>query len=329
MQILLQQIESLGEPWTPLVLCAVFIASSLLIVWRLEAMTHRGVEGTVLGTLFMPYFSGLGNLIFVGVILKQGGPPVEVAVNSLVNNVTNLCLLIAVPALIWGLNLNAGSKRKKAVQASKLHRLSLGLTLLAMLFFSLMVWVLAQDGQIDRYDGFALVGLFLFWQSFHVYEVLKENARGNSSWHPAILFDCALIFVGSYFTLISVDGFVAWIMKHESGFLGPSYLGLLTGWLMVLPNAVLALYYGWRNRGDVVYASQAGDGHICIPLCLGLFAIFKPIPLPDELANGLLLIGGVALVHLFCVVFLRSLPKWIALQLVGLYGYVLFRHLVG
>ena len=303
------------------------MAGSLLIVWRLEAMTHRGVEGTVLGTLFMPYFSGLGNRMFVGVVLKQGGPPESVAVNSLVNNVTNLCLLIALPALIWGLSLNAGSKRKKAVQASKLHRLSLALTLVAMIFFSLMVWVLAQDGQIDRYDGLALVGLFLFWQSFHVYEVLKENARGNGSWHPLILFDCALILAGSYFTLISVDGFVAWIMRHETGLLGPAHLGLLTGWLMVLPNAVLAFYYGWKNRGDVVYASQAGDGHICIPLCLGLFAIFKPVPLSGDLANALLIVAGIALVHLFCVAFLHSLPKWVALPLVGLYGWLLLHGL--
>ncbi len=327
MDVFTTRLEALGDPWTPLAHCLLFLGSSLLIVWRLEMMTRRGVEGTVLGTLFMPYFSGLGNLIFVGVVLRRNGPPGEVAVNCLVNNLTNLCLLLALPALIWGLQLKAVRKAKKAVRASHLHRLSLALTLVALLFFSLMVWVLGRDGRLDRHDGLALIGLFLFWQAFHVYEVLKENVRGGTAWHPAILIDCALILAGSWFTLVSVEGFTAWILRQEADLLGPSTLGLLTGWLMVLPNAVLAFYYAWKRRAEVVYASQAGDGHICIPLCLGLFAAFQPIPLAAEHARGLLLLAGLALLHLFCVLVLRSLPRWVAGPLVLLYGWVLLRGL--
>jgi len=29
---------------------------------------------------------------------------------------------------------------------------------------------------------------------------------------------------------------------------------------MVLPNALLAFYYGAKRRADIVYASQVGDG---------------------------------------------------------------------
>ena len=38
-------------------------------------MSQRGVKGTVLGTLFMPYFSGLGNLIFIVVLLQRTEGP--------------------------------------------------------------------------------------------------------------------------------------------------------------------------------------------------------------------------------------------------------------
>ncbi|MFT5836986.1 MAG: cation:H+ antiporter, partial [Candidatus Azotimanducaceae bacterium] len=213
-------ITDFAGAWTPLVLIALFLLSSLLIIWRLELMSHRGVEGTVLGTLFMPYFSGLGNLIFVWVVLSQDGPAEEVAINSWTNNLTNLCLLLALPALIWGLNLNARSRAQKAQRESKLHRLSLALTLVAMIFFSLTVWVLGQDGEIDRFDGFALVGLFAFWQCFHVFEVLKENTRKNSGWHPMIMIDVLLILAGSFMTLLAVDGIVSAIMAQEGGFFG-------------------------------------------------------------------------------------------------------------
>lgn len=329
MELIQAQIESFAGGWTPLALVGIFLLSSLLIIWRLEMMTHRGVEGTVLGTLFMPYFSGLGNLVFVGVVLTQNGPAEEVAINSWTNNITNLCLLLALPALIWGLQLAPKSKAKKAQRESKLHRLSLALTLIAMIFFSLIVWVLGQDGEIDRFDGYALVGLFLFWQCFHVFEVLKENTRTSNSWHPAILIDLAFILAGSALTLISVDGIVAAIMRSESGFISSNQLGLLTGWLMVLPNAVLAFYYAYKHRADVVYSSQVGDGHICIPLCIGVFAIFKPMPLPAMFSQGLLFLAGVALVHLLCVVLLRRLPKLIAVALVIAYCYSLYWQFTG
>jgi len=323
------QIESFAGEWTPLALVGIFLISSLLIIWRLEKMTHRGVEGTVLGTLFMPYFSGLGNLVFIAVVLKNNGPAEEVAINCWTNNVTNLFLLLAVPALIWGLQLGSQSKAKKAQRESKLHRLSLALTLVAMIFFSLMVWVLGQDGTIDRFDGFALVGLFLFWQCFHVYEVLKENTRSGSSWHPAILIDLALILIGSVLTLVSVEGIVATIMDSKSDFFNAQQLGLLTGWLMVLPNAVLAFYYAYKRKADVVYSSQVGDGHICIPLGIGLYAIFQPMSLPDMFDIGLLFIAGSALLHLGCILVFRRLPKIIAVALIIAYGFSLYWQFVG
>lgn len=327
MEILQTEIANFGGAWTPLMLVGIFLLSSLLILWRLELMSHRGVEGTVLGTLFMPYFSGLGNLIFVVVVLQRNGPAEEVAINSWTNNLTNLGLLLALPALIWGLDLNASSRAKKAQRDSKLHRLSLALTLVAMIFFTLTVWVLGQDGLIDRFDGFALVGLFAFWQCFHVFEVLKENTRQNSAWHPMIVVDVILILVGSFATLLAVDGIVSAILAQESGFVSGEQLGLLTGWLMVLPNAVLAFYYAWKRRGDVVYSSQVGDGHICIPLCIGLFAIFEPMPLPEFFRNGLLFLASLAGVHLLCVVLLRGLPKLVAVGMLAVYGYALYVQL--
>jgi cation:H+ antiporter len=48
-----------------------------------------------------------------------------------------------------------------------------------------------------------------------------------------------------------------------------SILGWLSGWVMALPNAVLAFYYGCRKQPEVVYTSQVGDAHVSIPLCIG------------------------------------------------------------
>jgi cation:H+ antiporter len=59
------------EAWHPGLLVVLFIGASLLMLWRPEQMTGRGVNGTVLGTLVMPYYSGIGILISGPCWIKQ------------------------------------------------------------------------------------------------------------------------------------------------------------------------------------------------------------------------------------------------------------------
>ena len=304
-----------------------FVASSLLIVWRLETLSKRQLAGTVLGTLFMPYFSGLGNLLFVYLLLEKGGFGSEIAVNALTNNVTNLCFIIAIPALFIGLDLRATSRAKKVETGATLNRLSLILTLLALIFFSGVTYVLSDDGWIDRIDGLTLVAIFFFWQCFHIYEVLKENAQGRRGWSPLIAVDLFIILVASGITLIAVEGVVSAIVASDSEILNKNHLGLLTGFLMILPNALLAIYYSVRKQPEVVYTSQVGDAHICVPLCLGAFAIFRSIPTTDFLQQGLLLLVGVGTLHVVCILFFQRLPRLVACGLIVLYGWILYSHI--
>lgn len=330
MNFLLSSIQNAGlaEPWFFAVL---FIAASLLMIWRLEAMSSRGLEGTVLGTLVMPYCSGMGNLVFAYLLATHGGSGSEVMVNCLVNNVTNLTLLIGLPALIWGMAIipeKTGKKKKGNDQAPRLNRLSLLLTLLAVIFFTGATWALARDGKIDFSDGLVLVGLFLFWQCIHVFEVLKNNVRQKQSLGAMILVDLVLLAAGAYTVYVSTDWLVSWLQGMRSGFFSAKHLGWLSGWLMVLPNALLALYYGWKRQPEVIYSSQAGDGHICIPLCIGLFAILKPIPIPPFFETGVLILGSAAVVHLFFVSFFGKLPRAIGFLLIGAYGVFLYKGLL-
>jgi len=328
---LVKWIESTGA-WAPWLFVALFAAASVLLIWRLEAMSAHGVEGTVLGTLVMPYCSGIGNLLFVFILARQGGPGAEVVVNALVNNVTNMTLLIGLPAIFWGMGVlpaqkatKNGKKAKpaKPSPAHELNRLSLMLTLVAVLFFSGAVWALAhRNGKLGFTDGLVLVGLFLFWQCFHVFEVLKSNVRQGKSMSAMLWVDLALLGVGAWATYVSIDWLVSWISTIKSGFISVKHLGWLSGWLMVLPNALLALYYGRRGNPEVVYTSQVGDGHICIPLCVGLYALWRPLNVPAFFDTGLLLLAIATLVHLFFVAAFGRLPRWMGWVLVA--GYIVF-----
>lgn len=333
----------LADPWTYLVL---FLGVSFLMMWRLEAMLDHGLEGTALGTLIMPYCSGLGNLIFVAIMVSRDGPPEEVMINCLVNNVTNLTLLLGLPALFWGLvvipgkaKAKSGGTDKKAVKptrsnkaegtAGQLNRLSLLLTLAAVVFFSGAAWALGRDGQLDQTDGLILIGLFLFWQCVQVFDVLKHNVRHRVSLGAMFYVDVIVVLACSYGLYETIDWLVTWLSAQQSGFLSASNLGWITGWLMVLPNAVLALYWGWKRRADVVYASQVGDGHICIPLCLGIFAVVKPLPVTDFFQIGLLILLASVVFHGALLLFTGRLTRWAGAVLTLAYSWFIWQGLLG
>jgi cation:H+ antiporter len=327
---------SLNDPLTYL---AVFLGVSLLMLWRLEAMLDHGLEGTALGTLIMPYCSGLGNLIFVVIMVARDGAPGEVLTNCLVNNVTNLTLLLGLPAVFWGLQVmsaQGGTKGKKPARSAKgaggtegqLNRLSLLLTLVAVLFFTGAVWVLGRDGKLDLTDGLLLIGLFLFWQCFQVFDVLKHNVRRRVSFGPMFYIDALLVLACAWLLYESIDWLVTWLTAQKGGFVSAANLGWLTGWLMVLPNAVLALYWGWKRRADVVYTSQVGDGHICIPLCLGLFALVKPLPVTEFFQTGLFILAGAVAVHGVLLLLTGGLPRWAGAALMLAYGWFVWSGLL-
>lgn len=327
----------------PLSFLAVFLVASLLMIWRLEALQAGGLEGTALGTLVMPYCSGLGNLVFVFLLLRDHGPPGEIVINSVVNNATNLTLLLGLPAAIWGLRVlpaatptaSAKIRGRKArarsvdTAAPRLTRLSLLLTLTAVGFFTGAIWALGQDGTLDRTDGWALIGLFVFWQCFQVFDVLKHNVRQNVRYGLRFYADLFVVLLGAWLVYESLDALVAGLAARDEGFFSAARLGWITGWLLVLPNALLAFYYAARGRADVVYSSQVGDGHICIPLCIGLFAAFRPITLPDIFEPAMAVIGGAALVHALCLLLGGRLPRWVGVGLIGAYGWFLYTGLLG
>ena len=188
------------DPWLSLL---IFISGSFLMIWRLGAMERKGLVGTVLGTLIMPYASGFSNLSFAYLMGQSGGSGTFVLENCLVNNVTNLTLLIGLPALIWGLNVfpdkRSGSFGFGPLKTHRLNRLSLLLTLLAAMFFTGILWAMSQDGHLDFSEGLVLVGIFIFWQVFHVFDVLKQNVQRGRSIGWSIIGDAILVIIGGLF----------------------------------------------------------------------------------------------------------------------------------
>lgn len=310
----------------PLFQLAVFALANVVMIWRLHAMESKGFEGTVLGTLIMPYCSGFANLVFALVMSKSASNGGAVIENALVNNVTNLTLILGLSALFGAAAI--APKLKKQVEYARLNRLNLLLSLIALFLFTGTLWALGNDHQLSRYDGLILIGLFLFWQILHVFEVMKDNIRKNKQTHWSIAIDLAIIAVCAYGTYYSVDNLVTWVTTTNNPIFSVAKIGWFSGLLMVLPNAFIALYYAYIGRPDIVISSQIGDGHICIPMCIGLFAVFNPIQLPSSFLMGTYIILGAGLVHFLSIGILGRIPRFIGAGLIGAYAFFMYTGLM-
>jgi cation:H+ antiporter len=93
---------SAPNPWQ---LLALFLISSMVMIWRLNAIESKGFEGTVIGTLVMPYCSGFANISFAYVMATQGGAAELLLENCFVNNFTTHTVWQVIPAIFWGVCL--------------------------------------------------------------------------------------------------------------------------------------------------------------------------------------------------------------------------------
>ena len=310
----------------PVSLFALFVLASMLMIWRLHAMETKGFEGTVLGTLIMPYCSGAANLIFAFVMSRSSGNGRLVLENCIVNNVTNLTLILGLAAVLSSLDTTRADPRD---DEQRLNRLELLFTLVALFLFTGALWALSRDGIIDVNDGMVLVGLFLFWQILHVFEILKNNVRKDRSFHWSIWLDLVLIAASAYLIYVSVDHLVEWVNKTDGRVFNAANLGWLSGALMVLPNAFLAIYFSAVGRQDIVVSSQVGDSHICIPMCIGLFALFDRIQVPASLQTGILIILGAGITHFLLIAFMGRAQRYVGYGLLGAYVIYLYRGITG
>jgi len=68
---------------------------------------------------------------------------------------------------------------------------------------------------------------------------------------------------------------------------------------------------------------------MCIPFCIGLFAVFRGIPVGAFLQQSLWILMGLSLAHLVFVAVLGRLPRFAAALFIAAFGYFLWVGLAG
>jgi len=142
---------------------------------------------------------------------------------------------------------------------------------------------------------------------------------------PRIWIDLFIITIAAWGIFSSIDHLVDLISSRNHGLFSRSHLGILSGMLMVLPNAFLALYYSAVHRSDIAYSSQIGDCHICIPLCIGVFAIFSNITITPSFGLSIWILTSAAALHFIFLAVFGRLPRIAGLFLAGLYAFFIYK----
>src|SRR6185312_11922175 len=110
----------------------------------------------------------------------------------------------------------SGKSGGKADAERRISRLSLLLTMAAVVFFTGAVWSLGRDGTLDFNDGLVLTGLFVFWQCFQIFDVLKHNVRQRVSFSAMFYVDLLVLLVGAVLLYISLDWLVTWLASQKT-----------------------------------------------------------------------------------------------------------------
>src|SRR4029078_530616 len=72
-----------------------------------------------------------------------------------------------------------------------------------------------------------------------------------------------------------------------------------------------------------------GDGHICIPLCVGIFALYQTFTVPAIFQTGMLILFIATAVHLLFVALVGGLPRFMGWVLTGTYVIFVCKRLLG
>ena len=211
----------------------------------------------------------------------------DIAVGSVIgSNTFNILVTLGLSALIIPLRVSG-----------QLVRLDIPLMILA----SALVFTLALNHQLDRLDGFLLLGgllaylLLLLHQSRHSGHHHPHHDRPPTSWLRTLsLMGCALLLLGvAGHLLLGAALEVASELGLSERIIGLTIVAVSTS----LPELATSLIAAFRGQREIAVGNVIGSNVFNLLGVLGLTALLAPSPLsvsPNALAFDLPVMLGVA-----------------------------------
>ncbi len=275
-------------------LVALVGGAELLVRGASHLATALGVRPLVVGLTVVAFGTSAPELA-VGVSSALAGQP-DIALGNVVgSNIANVLLVLGLAAL-------AGP----VIAGIRVVRREVPLMIAA----SLVLWLVAISGQIDRLEGTILFAGIVAYTTFLARSSRRESASvraefaaefGAGTGHRpgAIVTDLGLVVMGLALLLVGADWIVAGATAMASSLGIPE---IVIGLTVVavgtsLPEIATSVMAGLRGHRDIAVGNVVGSCIFNILMVLGLTAMVAPAPLsvsPDLLAVDLPLMVAAA-----------------------------------
>ena len=145
----------------------------------------------------------------------------------------------------------------------------------------------------------------------------QNNVRQNKGFSWTLPIDLVLLAIGAYAIYVSTDWLVDWISKIHTGFISAKYMGWLSGWLMVLPNAIARrLLRAGRNGRKSFTPRRWATPTSAFPCASACSPCSKQSELPViSSAPSIVILLGATLVHFFFIAAFGRLPRFVGCAL--------------
>ena len=244
----------------------------------------------------------------VSVDAALSGQPDLVLGNIIGSNIANILLILGLSAVIAPL-----------VVAKRL----LWIEIPIMIGASILVWLLALDGQISWANGLVFIGGLLTYLGFTIYRSQREKVaqdetqqlshcdQGNAATLRSLLYiiiGLGTLVIGAHWLVEGAVAMARWFGVSEL-VIGLTIVAIGTS----LPEVATSLVAAWRGERDIAIGNAVGSNIFNILAVLGITSIIAPTGIsvaPDVLSFDLLVMVAVALVCFLVCLTDNQIARW-------------------
>ncbi|WP_342587663.1 calcium/sodium antiporter [Cohaesibacter celericrescens] len=260
-------------------LILLLIAGDLMVRGAIALATRLGIPPLIIGLTIVSFGTSAPELIISLKAAFEGAGGISIG-NVVGSNITNVLLVLGLPALIRVTQCNESGTRSSTV---------------FMLAVSVIFTALCWQGLLDLTSGIILLALLAFFLSWTVWTSRKQKGEpcdlidddmleeAPSSLGLAILF-IVIGFVGlplgGHLTIEGATSIARnWGVSDTA--IGLTVVALGTS----LPELVTTLVAAIRNQSAVAIGNVVGSNIFNILAIMGLTATIIPIPVPTEVIH--------------------------------------------
>jgi len=260
------------------------LAGLVLLVWSADRFVegaaatarHLGMPTLLIGMVIIGFGTSAPELAVSAMAASDGNPGLALG-NGYGSNITNIALIVGLTAIIAPITMHSQVVRKE---------------LPLLLILTLIAGTQLIDGELSRYDGWVLLGVFAVVMGWSIIQGIRgkddplaAGAESELTAHPMPLKTAVIWLVIGLVLLIASSRLLVWGAVSIAQSLGVS--DLIIGLTIVaigtsLPELASAIAAVRKNEHDLILGNILGSGIFNTLAVVGLAAAIKPMSVDPE-----------------------------------------------